>query len=346
MCRRNRLDLSNSLMVTSIITTVGVKCTPADPYRPATTLQGRPPGVQCWAGPPRPCRMIWNPTQAFIESTNVWRFMQRLGFDDREAFLRFSRENPERFWDEMMREMRVEWFEPYRQVLDASRGPEWTQWFIGGRLNIAHNCLDRWAESDRVACLWEAENGAAGAVTFREVRDQANRVANGLRALGLVEPATAWRSACRWFRRSSPSCTAASRRGSPWCRSSRASARARSPRAWRIRARACCSPRISWSGAANAFRWPPRCRLSAVIPSCCARPPGTISSAPSRPNRRLSRSIPKRAPSSSTPRAPRASPRAPCTPTPDAWRKWARRSGWASTTATTTASSGSATSAG
>ena len=111
--------------------------------------------------------------------------MQRLGFDDREAFLRFSREDPERFWDEMMREMRVEWFEPYRQVLDASRGPEWTQWFIGGRLNIAHNCLDRWAESDRVACIWEGENGATRTVTFREVRDEANRVANGLRALGL-----------------------------------------------------------------------------------------------------------------------------------------------------------------
>ena len=133
-----------------------------------------------------PLPMIWNPTQAFIESTNVWRFMQRLGFEDREAFLRFTRENPERFWDEMMRELRVEWFEPYHQVLDASRGPEWTQWFTGGRLNIAHNCLDRWAESDRVACLWEAENGATGAVTFREVRDEANRVANGLRALGLV----------------------------------------------------------------------------------------------------------------------------------------------------------------
>src|SRR5580765_2161670 len=129
--------------------------------------------------------MIWNPTQAWIESTNVWRFMQRLGFHDREAFLHFSRENPERFWDELMREMRVEWFEPYRQVLDASRGPEWAQWFTGGQLNIAHNCLDRWADSDRVACIWEGENGATRTVTFREVRQEANRVANGLLALGL-----------------------------------------------------------------------------------------------------------------------------------------------------------------
>jgi len=130
--------------------------------------------------------MIWNPSQAFIESTNVWAFMRRLGFTDRDEFLRFSREAPERFWDELMREIGVEWFEPYHQVLDISRGPEWAQWFTGGKLNIAHNCLDRWAESGRVACLWESENGATGSVTFREVREQANRVANGLTALGLT----------------------------------------------------------------------------------------------------------------------------------------------------------------
>ncbi len=129
--------------------------------------------------------MIWEPTREFVESTNVWRFMRRLGFDDREAFLRFSRDDPERFWDEVMREMRVEWFEPYREVLDLSGGPEWARWFLDGKLNIAHNCLDRWAATDRVACLWECENGATRAVRFSELRNEANRVANGLRALGL-----------------------------------------------------------------------------------------------------------------------------------------------------------------
>ena len=129
--------------------------------------------------------MIWEPSREFIESTNVWRLMRRLGFQQREAFLRFSRDEPERFWDEMMREMGVEWFEPYRQVLDASRGPEWTQWFVGGRLNIAHNCVDRWAGSDRVACLWEGENGETRAVTFAQLREESGRVANALKALGL-----------------------------------------------------------------------------------------------------------------------------------------------------------------
>ncbi len=129
--------------------------------------------------------MIWTPSREFIEKTNVFRFMRRLGFNDRESFLRFSREEPERFWDEMMREMGVEWFTPYERVLDASRGPEWAQWFVGGRLNIAHNCLDRWAASNRVACLWEGESGEARSVTFAELRAEADRVAAGLVRLGL-----------------------------------------------------------------------------------------------------------------------------------------------------------------
>ena len=129
--------------------------------------------------------MIWQPSREFIESTNVWQWMRRLGFSEREEFLRFSRDEPQRFWDELMREMRVEWFQPYEKVMDTSRGPEWAQWFVGGRLNIAHNCLDRWAGTDRVACLWEGEDGAQRAVTFAELHAEANRVANGLRALGL-----------------------------------------------------------------------------------------------------------------------------------------------------------------
>jgi acetyl-CoA synthetase len=129
--------------------------------------------------------MIWNPSRQFIESTNVWRFMRRLGFQDREPFLTFSREHPERFWPEILRETEVEWFEPFTQVLDMSRGVEWTQWFPGGRLNIAHNCLDRWAATGRTACIWESEGGESRSVTFADLYAESNRVANGLRALGL-----------------------------------------------------------------------------------------------------------------------------------------------------------------
>ena len=129
--------------------------------------------------------MLWYPSREFIESTNVWRFMQRLGYSDREGFLAFSRQDPDRFWREVLRETGVEWFEPFTRVVDTSRGVEWAQWFLDGRLNIAHNCLDRWAASGRVACLWEGESGNSRTLTFAQLQADSNRVANGLRALGL-----------------------------------------------------------------------------------------------------------------------------------------------------------------
>jgi acetyl-CoA synthetase len=101
---------------------------------------------------------IWKPSQESIERTNVFRFMKRLGFMSREEFLRFSRDDPERFHDELVKETGVEWAEPYTQVLDTSQGVEWARWFVGGKLNIAWNCLDRQAGSgaaSRPAIVWE-----------------------------------------------------------------------------------------------------------------------------------------------------------------------------------------------
>ena len=130
--------------------------------------------------------VVWQPTPEWIERTNVWRFLRRLGLADREEFLRFSREEPERFWDEMAREARIEWSRPYERVLDLSRGPEWARWFTGGQLNIAANCLDR-QPPGAVACLWEGESGETRAVTFGELRRDADRLANALEGLGMAK---------------------------------------------------------------------------------------------------------------------------------------------------------------
>ncbi|HWQ52882.1 MAG TPA: AMP-binding protein [Bryobacteraceae bacterium] len=128
--------------------------------------------------------MIWEPSREWVESTNVWRFMRRLGFAGREEFLDWSREHSAEFWGEMVREAGIEWFEPWREVVDLSRGPEWAEWFTGGKLNIAWNCLDR-HEDGAVAVLWEGEEGACRTVTFGELRREAAQVANALRARGL-----------------------------------------------------------------------------------------------------------------------------------------------------------------
>ncbi|HBY64110.1 MAG TPA: AMP-dependent synthetase, partial [Solibacterales bacterium] len=128
---------------------------------------------------------VWAPTRKFAEQTNVWRFMQKLGFDEREVFLMWSREEPELFWDAMLKECGVEWYQPYRSVVRLDRGPEWAEWFPGGRINIVHNCLDRHVKDTRPAILWEAENGERRAVSFAELARDVGRLANALRQMGL-----------------------------------------------------------------------------------------------------------------------------------------------------------------
>jgi len=128
---------------------------------------------------------IWEPSREWIEQTNVWQFMRELGFTDREEFLRYSRENIEEFWARMVEQEGIEWFQAYDRVLDDSRGVEWSEWFLGGKLNIAWNCLDRHVMSGNAACIWEGEDGALRTLTFAQLAEETNRLANALAALGL-----------------------------------------------------------------------------------------------------------------------------------------------------------------
>jgi acetyl-CoA synthetase len=84
---------------------------------------------------------------------------------------------------------RLSWATPYTEVLDWSEAP-FAKWFVGGRLNVAHNCVDRHVEAgngDRVAIHWVGEPvGDARSITYAELRDEVCRAANALTDLGVV----------------------------------------------------------------------------------------------------------------------------------------------------------------
>jgi acetyl-CoA synthetase len=75
-------------------------------------------------------------------------------------------------------------------VLDLSRGPEWPTWFVGAKLNVAWNCVHRWAagpQGDSVAAVARGEAGDRRSITFAELSREVARLAEALVALG-VEP--------------------------------------------------------------------------------------------------------------------------------------------------------------
>lgn len=132
--------------------------------------------------------VIWKPTAAYIEGSNVKRFMDRHGISTYEELVARSVDDIAWFWSEVEKDLGMEWFEPYDNVFDDHQGIEWTTWFNGGRINIAHNCVDKHAASGRAskpAIIWEGEDGATRTVTYAQLKEEVDRLANGLRSLGL-----------------------------------------------------------------------------------------------------------------------------------------------------------------
>jgi len=142
--------------------------------------------------------VVYEPQQEFVERSNVYQFMQTYGIDGfEELHERTVRETEgvdasglDWFWDEIVDHLGLEFYEDYDQVRDASDGPQFTDWYVGGRLNIAHNTVDRHASPDsptrnRVACIWEGEPGDVREVTYHELHRQTNKVANALEERGI-----------------------------------------------------------------------------------------------------------------------------------------------------------------
>lgn len=133
--------------------------------------------------------VVWQPTPEYVEGSNLWRFMQAHGIRDYSELLRRSEEDIRWFWDAFIRFAGFEFYEPYREVLDLSGGLPWPKWFVGGKINIAHNFVDKWAANPetaaRPALIWEGEDGETRTYTFAELNREANRFANTLQALGV-----------------------------------------------------------------------------------------------------------------------------------------------------------------
>ncbi len=133
-------------------------------------------------------KWIWEPHPERLKDTNVWRYMQKLGFDDREEFLNYSVDRLEEFWGDLAVEMGVEWSRPFERVLDVSKGVEWADWYVGGKLNIVANTLDRHARgpaANKSAIISECEDGTRRELKFAELAREVDRLTNALRGFDL-----------------------------------------------------------------------------------------------------------------------------------------------------------------
>ena len=121
---------------------------------------------------------VFYPSDEIIAAANA---------QDIEKLYRDALANPVEFWEARANE--YEWYQKWDRVLDDSNKP-FFKWFVGGKVNIVHNALDRHlktARRDKLALIWEGEPGDTRTLTYAELNREVCKFANVLKSLGVVK---------------------------------------------------------------------------------------------------------------------------------------------------------------
>ncbi|MEO8537302.1 MAG: AMP-binding protein, partial [Betaproteobacteria bacterium] len=122
---------------------------------------------------------VFEPSPAGVAQANVKKA-------DYDAMCASAARDFEGFWAGLARET-LAWHKPFTKTLDDSNAPFYT-WFADGQMNVSYNCLDRNLENgnaDKVAIIFESDDGKVTRVTYRELHRRVCRLANGLKSLGV-----------------------------------------------------------------------------------------------------------------------------------------------------------------
>ncbi|MGA3023912.1 MAG: acetate--CoA ligase [Bryobacteraceae bacterium] len=125
-----------------------------------------------------PEETVFPPSSDFVTKARVQ------GMDGYRDLYDRAKDHPEAFWGELA-ERELHWFQKWTHVFEWA--PPNVKWFVGGKLNVSYNCLDRHLETraGKTAILWEGEPGDRRAISYGELHRLVCRFANVLKARGL-----------------------------------------------------------------------------------------------------------------------------------------------------------------
>ena len=133
--------------------------------------------------------VVWRPSPEFVERANLSKFMSIHGIRDFDELMRRSTSDVAWFTDAILKFLDIQFYEPYKEVIDLKDGIQFPKWCVDGKMNIVHNCVDKWAAKQddkyKAAIIFEGEEGTAKTLTYEELYKQVNKTANALRSLGL-----------------------------------------------------------------------------------------------------------------------------------------------------------------
>ena len=131
---------------------------------------------------------VWHPTPELIAQSNLQRFIEKHALGSYGKLMRRSTTDIAWFWDTILHDLDIRFYKPYARVVDLNRGKPWARWCVDGEMNIAHNMLDKYTGTptdEKIAIKSETEDGTIRTLTYKELREEVNKMAATLRSLGL-----------------------------------------------------------------------------------------------------------------------------------------------------------------
>jgi acetyl-CoA synthetase len=125
----------------------------------------------------------WTPTQDFIETTHLFHFMSEMQINTVKDFHQWTTQHYKIFWEKMLEKLHIQFHQLPTDICDLSKGLESPEWLKEAKLNIIDSCFN--APPNKPALIYQNENADIKIMTYFELNQLSNQIANSLLKSGL-----------------------------------------------------------------------------------------------------------------------------------------------------------------
>ena len=131
--------------------------------------------------------IIWEAPDSIKKKSKLTLFLKYCNVSNYDDLEKKSFSDPGWLWDNVIKFSDLKFYNPYKKILDETKGPPWSKWCVGGTTNIVLNCIDRHKDKDffkETFIYSEREDGKESSITYEEFDKQISKVGNSLKING------------------------------------------------------------------------------------------------------------------------------------------------------------------
>ncbi len=128
---------------------------------------------------------VYKPSPETVAKSNLESLRKFMGKNSIQELYDYADAHMGEFYERLVGHLGIDFFENFTRITDTGKGKENTTWYIGGKINIAYNCVERHKNDQTLAMKWEDEHGTIGSMTYSDMDQKVGKFAGSLTDLGI-----------------------------------------------------------------------------------------------------------------------------------------------------------------